>query len=66
MLLERGDVNPDRPDTKFGLTPLSYAAVRGHSEVVKMFLERGDVNPNYTDTQCGLTPLEWTAERRHS
>ena len=30
-------------------TPLIWAAVRGHEEVVKMLLERGDVNPDLAD-----------------
>ena len=45
MLLEREGVNPDRPDTKYGRTPLSWAAENGHSEVVKMLLEREGAIP---------------------
>jgi len=43
-----------------GRTPLTWAARRGHEEVVKMLLERGDVNPNQADTYYGQTPL-WQA-----
>ncbi|KAG0633719.1 ankyrin repeat-containing domain protein [Tuber brumale] len=65
MLLERGDVNPDRADTAYGQTPLSLAAVGGHEGIVKMLLERGDVNPNQADTKHGRTPLSWAAENGH-
>jgi len=66
MLLERGDVNPDQADTKYGQTPLSCAAEHGHSEVVKMLLERGDVNPDQVETFYGRTPLSWAAKNGHS
>ena len=65
MLLEREDVNPDKPDTKYGQTPLSWAASKGHEVVVKMLLEREDVNPNQPDTKYGRTPPSWAAENEH-
>jgi len=49
MLLERKDVNPDQPDTKYGLTPLSWAAKRGRERVVKMLLERKNAHPAMPD-----------------
>jgi len=49
LLLERGDVNPDRVDTEFGRTPLSHAAENGREGVVKMLLERKDVHPATPD-----------------
>ena len=64
-LLERKDVNPDKPDTKRGVTPLSWAAENGHEGVVKILLGRKDVNPNHPDTFRGQTPLLWAAENRH-
>ena len=57
ILLKRGDVNLDQPDTDYGRTPLSWASVNGHEEVVKMLLEREGVNPNQTDTSDHWTPL---------
>ena len=65
MLLERGDVNPDQPDTGYGQTPLSCAALGGHEGVVKMLLEREEVNPDKPDTKYGQTPLLWAANRGH-
>jgi len=39
LLLRREDVNPNRPDEN-GRTPLVYAAVNGHKEVVKLLQAR--------------------------
>ena len=60
MLLERKDVNPDQPGTKYGQTPLLWAVENGREGVVKMLLERKDVNPNQPETEYGRTPL-WCA-----
>jgi len=57
MLLQREEVNPDRADTEYGLTPLSWAARNGHEGVVKMLLQQEDVNPDYADPEYGQTPL---------
>ena len=65
MLLERVGINPDQADTKYGRTPLSWAAAKGHEGVVKMLLEREDVNPNQGDTKNGWTPLSWAASSEH-
>jgi len=46
-------------------TPLMWAALRGHEEVVKMLLERGDVNPNVADRRWDQTPLLWAAHEGH-
>jgi len=35
MLLERAEIDPDKP-TNHGRTPLSYAAGHGHTRVVKV------------------------------
>ena len=48
-----------------GMTALTWAAARGHSEVVTMFLGREDVNPDQADTEYGLTPLSWAARNGH-
>jgi len=65
VLLERGDINPEQPDTRYGQTPLSWAASDGHEGVVKILLERSDVNPDQADTESGRTPLSWAAESGH-
>jgi len=48
-----------------GMTALTWAAVRGHEEVVKMFLGREDVNPDLADTGYGRTPLLWASKNGH-
>ena len=48
-----------------GMTALTWAAARGHSEVVTMFLGREDVNPDLADTAYGRTPLSWAAKYGH-
>ena len=65
MLLERGDVNPNQADTRYGRTLLSWAAEKGNEGIAKMILERGDVNPKQADTTYGRTPLSWAAENGH-
>ena len=62
-LLDKGvDVN-----TKFryGATALSYAADKGHLEVVKLLLER-KADPNVKDTFYGATPIIWAAQKGHA
>lgn len=50
-----------------GQTPLSFAAERGHEEVVRILLAVPDVNPDSQDTLClrngERTPLSFAAER---
>ena len=55
VLLERQDVDPNRPD-KYDQTPLLFAALNGYEGVVKLLLERADVDPNCPDGD-GQTPL---------
>ena len=63
-LLERDDVNPDKPDNH-GETPLRSAAYNGHEGLVKLLLGRDDVNPDKPDDE-GLTPLWWAAKNDHA
>ena len=44
-----------------GLTPLMWAARRGHEEVVKLLLQEKDTQPNIPDTDSGRTVLAWAA-----
>ena len=46
-------------------TPLIWAAVKGHEEVVKKLLERGDVNTDLADHNLGRTPLVWAVWQGH-
>jgi len=64
MLLERGDVNPDQPDTEYGRTPLSWAAENGHEGVVKMFLEWRDIRKATLDGK-NTTPLSLSLSDGH-
>ncbi|KAG0634376.1 hypothetical protein HOY80DRAFT_986632, partial [Tuber brumale] len=64
MLLERGDVDPDQADTKYGRTPLAWAAEFGHAEVVKMLSERKDVR-TATPVSKNQTPLSRALPEGH-
>ena len=48
QLLDRKDVNPDKPDNK-GRIPLSWAEINGHELVTKCLLDQQDVNPAVPD-----------------
>ena len=63
LLLERKDVNPDRPDND-DQTPISWAARNGCEAVVKLLLERKDVNPDRPNND-GRTPISWAANNGH-
>ena len=55
LLPARDDINPDKPDNN-GQTPLLWASLNGHEEVVRLLLARDDVNPDKLDNN-GRTPL---------
>jgi len=55
ILLERGDVNHNKPGN-LGKTALSRGAQGGHEGVVKMLLGRGDVNSDKTDIDAKTPP----------
>ena len=46
-------------------TPLLWAAIRGHEEVVKILLERRDIYPDLKDSRRYQTPLQWAATKGH-
>ena len=61
-LLEDG-FEPDVKDWS-GVTPLSWAVIRGHEDVVKLLITREDVDLNVRD-QNGKTPLEMAVIEKH-
>jgi outer membrane protein assembly factor BamB len=62
-LLDKGvDVNAA---TEYGVTALSYAAEKGHSEVVKLLLAN-KANVNTKDTFYKSSPLEWALNRKNN
>ena len=44
-----------------GATPIHYAALNGHCDVVRLLVERG-ADVNSTDNQYGATPAGWAIE----
>ncbi|VTT58628.1 unnamed protein product, partial [Fusarium fujikuroi] len=64
MLLDTGKVDVNARDTKYGRTPLSWAAVNEYEAVVKILLNTGKVDVNATDKN-GQTPLSQAAVNRH-
>jgi len=48
-----------------GSTALTWAALRGHREIVKVFLERENIGPDQADSFYGRTPLSWAAGNGH-
>ncbi|KAM0147381.1 hypothetical protein ACHAPG_010622 [Botrytis cinerea] len=60
LLLERG-ADIESKDSKYGQTPLSWAAEKGRDTVVKLLLEKGaDIESK--DSKYGQTPLSWAAK----
>ena len=60
-VLEMKECNVNAADY-IGMTALTWSAVKGHKEVIKILLEREDVDPDQADTKYGRTPLSWAAE----
>ncbi|KAM3461428.1 hypothetical protein MY5147_009927, partial [Beauveria neobassiana] len=56
MLRDTDKVDIDARDTKYGQTPLSWAAENGHEAVVKMLLDTSKVDIDARDTEYGQTP----------
>jgi len=64
LLLETGKVEVDSKDSKYGQTPLSWAARNGYEAVVKLLLESGKADVDSRD-KSGQTPLSWAAQNGH-
>jgi ankyrin repeat protein len=63
LLLARSDIDANSKDKVHGRSPLLYAAMQGHTTIVKLFLARG-IDPDSKDRH-GQTPLSFAAERGH-
>jgi ankyrin repeat protein len=59
-ILESDDRLANQRDES-GATPLHYAALNGHRQIVQLLLERG-ADINSTDSQFGATPAGWAIE----
>jgi ankyrin repeat protein len=57
----KGGISSDYKDGKYGLAPLSWAALNGKDEVVKLLLSKPNVDPDLKDAKDGRTPLSWAA-----
>ena len=55
--------NPNAPDNN-GATPIYWAAVNGHTEIVKILVPLTD-NPN-APNKDGKTPIYWAAKHGHT
>jgi ankyrin repeat protein len=60
-----GMQHPYTLESRYGLTPLSWAAENGYDAVVHLLLTKNGVNPDLKDSQFGRTPLSWAAENGH-
>ena len=60
ILIEMGKWDVNKRDAE-GITPLIWAAVCGHEEVVRLLLQEKSVQPDEQDTNCGRTALSWAA-----
>jgi ankyrin repeat protein len=63
LLLEVNSVDPNSK-SKYGKTPLSWAAVKGHEPVVKLLLVVDSVDPDSKDMD-GETPSSKAAAGGH-
>ena len=59
-ILESDDRLANQRDES-GATPLHYATMNGHRQIVQLLLERG-ADINSTDSQFGATPAGWAIE----
>lgn len=64
LLLGKPVVDPDS-QSKYGRTPLSLAAEKGHAAIAELLLQADRVDPNFRDFEYGWTPLSWAAANGH-
>jgi ankyrin repeat protein len=60
-----GIQHPYKLKSRYGLTPLSWAAENGYNAIVHLLLAKDGVDPDLKDSQFGRTPLSWTAGGGH-
>ena len=60
--MNRWDVNLR---DSLGMTPLIWAAMYGHEEVVGLLLQKKHIQPDLRDQVCGRTALSWAAGNGH-
>ena len=63
-MVEEGGADVESKDSRYGQTPLSYAAQNGHLEIIK-FLVRESGADVESKSNNGQTPLSWAAANRH-
>ncbi|TLD10694.1 hypothetical protein PgNI_05313 [Pyricularia grisea] len=61
---DRDCVDLDVKDDKWGQTPLSFAAEKGHQNIVQQLFDTSKVDPDSTN-KTGLTPLSFAAWNGH-
>jgi ankyrin repeat domain-containing protein 50 len=64
LLLAINQLDPDYRDSKYNLTPLSWAIAKGHIDVVKVLLEAEGVNLDSLN-RIRRTPLSHVIENGH-
>ncbi|GAW22631.1 hypothetical protein ANO14919_121730 [Xylariales sp. No.14919] len=64
LLLAHSEIEPDKPDNNCR-TPLSYAAERGSSEIVRSILRQAPKVDSNSKDNSGQTPLHFSAEQGH-
>jgi ankyrin repeat protein len=62
MLLDKQSVDLNSKD-RLGMTPLAWAAVKGHQAVVKLLVDKEGVELD-PKTNRGMTPLSLAAQSR--
>ena len=62
LKMNRWDVNQR---DSLGMTPLIWAAVYGHEEVVRLLLQKRFIQPDHQDANYGRTALSWAAGNGH-
>jgi ankyrin repeat protein len=67
MLLAKDGIDPIPVDTEcgYGRTPLLWAVMSGHKEIVELLLAMDGIDPNRVDDQYGRPPLLWATIKRH-
>jgi hypothetical protein len=65
FLLETKGIDVNKPETKYGVTPLCAASQNGHVEIVTMLVGAEGINVNQSTTKEGCTPLFMASQNNH-